>query len=101
MDELSKAFPTCNASSALARAAPDRPALRSGRLARLHAGVATGRHVVGVDRAPEPVSRASARWWPPYVLPGRSRPGPSALGESPGNWFSDRFRDCRDVDDIY
>ncbi len=31
----------------------------------------------------------------------RSDPGPPAVGASPGNRLSDRFRDCRDVDDIY
>ena len=62
------------------------------RIAQISGQVATlgfmpvlqsGRHVVGVDRAPEPVPGASARWRSPYVLPGRSDPGPSARRRRP------------------
>ena len=80
---------------------PDRADFRPGRHAGLHAGAASGGHAVGLDRAAEPVPGAAARWRSPFVLWDRSHPGPAAVGAGPGDRVPHRFRDRRDVDDLY
>ena len=78
----------------------DRPDLGAGGDHRPDRADPSGRRAVDLDRPPEPVSGAAARWRSPFVLCGGGDPGTSAVEPGPGDGIPDRARFGADADGV-